>query len=100
MNIGSHFLEVLSYFSSHLAVWKCHGDTTVYFCYDSLAVGWAVNSLSKSLGALKFVWAFSLHCLQLNLLFLVKHVLENGVADALSCKQVERFHQLAPDADP
>lgn len=98
---GSYF----PFFPIIVAVWIWGEDManrTVHFWCDNMAVVQVINSLSsKSDCVMGLVRAFTLCCLQLNLLFLAKHVpgIENGVADALSHKQMERFDWLAPDAD-
>lgn len=61
-----------------------------------------VNSLSSRSESDVLVRAFTLRYLCLNLLFLARHVprVANGITDALSHKQMEQFHQLAPEANP
>ncbi|XP_061470916.1 uncharacterized protein LOC133379514 isoform X1 [Rhineura floridana] len=74
-------------------------DTTVHFWCDNLSTVHVINSLtSKNPRVVHLVHAFVLHCLQFNILFLARHVpgIDNGIADALSRNQMERFRQLAP----
>lgn len=73
---------------------------TVHFWCDKMAVDQVINSFSsKSERVMWLVRVFVLNCLHLNLLFLARHVpgVVNGVADALSHKQMEKFCQLAPN---
>lgn len=77
-------------------------DKSVHFWCDNMAVVQVINSLSSKSGrVMNLVRAFTLKCLRLNLLFRARHVpgVANGVADALSRKQMERFRLLAPEAD-
>lgn len=62
-----------------------------------------INSLtSKSPKVMALVRAFTFLCLHNNILLHARHVpgVCNGIADPLSWKQMGRFHQLAPEADP
>lgn len=59
----------------------------MHFWSDNQAVVQVVNSLtSKSPHVMSLVWAFTLLCLHLNVLFLARHMpgASNGVAGALS----------------
>ncbi|XP_054839956.1 uncharacterized protein LOC129332750 [Eublepharis macularius] len=74
----------------------------VHFWCDNMAVVQVVNSLtSKSVRVMSLVRAFTLKCLQLNILFRARHMpgVDNGVADTLSRQQMDRFRHLAPGAD-
>ncbi|XP_054843036.1 uncharacterized protein LOC129334764 isoform X1 [Eublepharis macularius] len=76
---------------------------SVHFWCDNQAVVHVVNSLtSRSPRVMRLVRSFTLQCLRCNILFKARHVpgSNNGVADALSRQQMERFWQLAPAADP
>lgn len=76
---------------------------TMHFWCDNMAVVQVINSFSSKLDRVMcIVRAFTLCCLRLNLLVLVRHVsgVANGVAAVLSCKQIEKFCQLAPDSNP
>ena len=46
--------------------------------------------------------AFTLKCLNLNIAFKASHIagISNVLTDALSRLQIEKFHRLAPGADP
>lgn len=101
----SRDLAFLEFFPILVAV-GCGGkemaNCTFHFWCDNMTIVHVINSLSsKSDRVMRLVHAFTLHILCLNLLFLTRHVLgvANGVTDALSCKQMEHFRQLAPDAD-
>lgn len=92
LNQKPHLFIILSHTGGYLVVGEGHA---VHFWCDNLAVVDIFNSLSSmSLRVRKLFWAFILHCLHFNILFVSRHVprLENGVADALSCKQMWRFH--------
>lgn len=78
-------------------------NATVRFWCDNQAVVHVVNrQTSRSVKVMRLVRAFVLQCLRINALFIVQHVpgLQNGVADALSRFQEERFRELAPAASP
>lgn len=77
-------------------------DHAIHFRCDNIAVVQVINLFSPKFDqVMKLVRVFTLKCLRLNLLFLAWHVsvLANGIADALSQKQMVRFHQLAQGAD-
>ncbi|XP_067317701.1 uncharacterized protein [Anolis sagrei] len=77
-------------------------NCTVHFWCDNLATVQVINNLtSRSPRVMEVVRQFTLHCLQYNILFRAFHVMgiHNPLADALSRMQMERFRQLAPDAD-
>ena len=60
-----------------------------------------VNNLtSKSVGVMRLMRVISLHCLEHNIVFQACHVpgIENELADALSCQHINRFRELAPEA--
>lgn len=98
-------LTFLDFFPIWVAIvlWgKDMRDSTIHFWCDNQVVVHVINSLtSKSHQVMGLVRGFILRCLRFNIFFLVRHVpgLDNGVADALSHKQMWRFHQLAPAAD-
>lgn len=85
-------------------IWAEHfKNATICFWCDNQAVVHIINGqTSKSPRVMRLVRAFVLQCLRINTLISVRHVpgLENGVADALSRFQEERFRQLAPAACP
>lgn len=77
-------------------------NSVVHFWCDNLAAVHVINSLtSRSPRVMALVRAFTLLCLQHNILFRARHVpgVNNGIADALSRKQMARFRHLAPEAD-
>lgn len=70
-------------------------DRMGHFCYDNMAVGQVINSLSaKSSRVMRLVHAFTLCCRQLRV-----SSVSNGVIDTLSQNQMERFCQFAPEAN-
>ncbi|XP_053143317.1 uncharacterized protein LOC128341176 isoform X1 [Hemicordylus capensis] len=75
---------------------------TVRFWCDNQATVQVINrQTSRSPRVMSLVRAFVLACLSNNILFLTCHVpgVQNGLADALSHFQVQRFRQLAPEAE-
>lgn len=73
-------------------------DQFVHFWFDNMVIIQVINSLNSKLSLVMcLVWAFTLSCLMLTILFLARHVpgVDNGVADAFSCKQMEISHQMA-----
>ncbi|XP_067322974.1 uncharacterized protein [Anolis sagrei] len=77
-------------------------NATVHFWCDNMATVQVINTLtSKSRRVMGAIRQFVLHCLKFNILFRAFHIagLSNTLADALSRFQMERFRQLAPDAD-
>lgn len=97
------FLEFFPILVAVLVWGEEMANCMVHFWCDNMVVVQVISSLlSKSVRLMKLVREFTLRCLDLNLLFLGRHVPEvvNGVTDALSHKQMERFHQLTRDADP
>lgn len=74
----------------------------IVFRVDNYAVVHIVNSMtSKSDRVMTILRAFTLQCLQLNVVVKAQHVSgrSNGICDALSRFQLQRFRELAPDAD-
>ena len=70
---------------------------------DNMAVVSIINKQSsKCPHIMKLVRFFVLQCLKCNILFCAKHIpgVSNGIADALSRSQMDRFWELAPHAAP
>jgi len=75
----------------------------IEFNCDNIAVVHIINKLSsKSEPVMKLVRALTIKCLFHNIVIKAKHVpgIQNDVCDALSRFQMDRFKQLAPDANP
>ena len=73
------------------------------FNCDNQSVVAVINKQSALCPELmKLVRRLVIICLQNNIMFKAKHVpgIDNGIADALSRFQVERFRSLAPGAAP
>lgn len=97
-------INVLEFFPILVAVY-IWGDRLrnkkVLFRCDNLSVVHVLNKQSsKSALLMVLVRALTLRCLNLNLMFRAEHIpgVENGIADSLSRFQMERFRQLAPEA--
>ncbi|XP_063772971.1 uncharacterized protein LOC134909710 isoform X2 [Pseudophryne corroboree] len=86
-----------------LEVWGDRlANRSILFRCDNLGVVHAINNQrAKSLVVLRVLGQLLLTCLRRNLWFRAQHVpgLENGIADALSRGQWERFWVLAPEAE-
>ncbi|XP_053161001.1 uncharacterized protein LOC128349104 [Hemicordylus capensis] len=77
-------------------------DKTVHFWCDNQATVQVIDrQTSRSPRVMILVRAFVLACLHNNIQFLACHVpgVQNSLADALSRFQVQRFRQLAPEAE-
>ena len=75
----------------------------IVFRVDNMAVVHIVNHMtSKSDKVMTILRAFTLLCLRLNVVAKAQHVagIQNNICDSLSRFQLQRFHKLAPDADP
>ena len=75
----------------------------IVFRSDNLSSVHIINSMtSKNDEVMIILRAITLLCLQLNIAFKALHVRGcfNRLADTLSRFQLQKFHELAPDADP
>lgn len=75
----------------------------ICFRSDNLAVVHIVNTMtSKSDRVMVILRAFTLLCLRFNVVARSTHVsgVFNTLADALSRLQIQKFHKLAPEAEP
>ncbi|MCG8031789.1 MAG: hypothetical protein JAZ03_06400 [Candidatus Thiodiazotropha taylori] len=75
----------------------------ILFRVDNMAVVHIVNSMtSKSDRVMTILRAFTMQCLHLNIAVRAQHLSGslNQVADSLSRFQLQKFRELAPDADP
>lgn len=74
----------------------------ILFRVDNIAVVHIVNHMtSKSDRVMTILRAFTLQCLQLNVVVKAQHVSArlNQICDAISRFQLQRFHKLAPGAE-
>ena len=72
------------------------------FWGDNEATVHAINKgTSKSHPICHLLRLLTLKSMQCNFLLKAEHIpgKSNGIGDSLSCQQIVRFHQLAPDAD-
>lgn len=87
-----------------LYLWGDHiRNKKITFRCDNQAVVHIINTMSsKSEGVMVLLRAFTLKCLKLNVLVKAIHISgsKNGLTDALSRLQIEKFRRLAPQADP
>lgn len=87
-----------------LYLWGDHiRNKKITFRCDNQAVVHIINTMSsKSEGVMVLLRAFTLKCLKLNVLVKAIHISgsKNGLTDALSRLQIEKFRHLAPQADP
>ncbi|KAM9311580.1 LOW QUALITY PROTEIN: uncharacterized protein PAF06_009408 [Gastrophryne carolinensis] len=85
-----------------LALWgEDLQNKSVHFHSDNMAVVSAINAqTASSPPVVKLLRQLVLSCLQYNILFRAVHVpgVANGIADALSRFQMDRFRELAPEA--
>ncbi|KAM9323989.1 uncharacterized protein PAF06_020241 [Gastrophryne carolinensis] len=85
-----------------LALWgEDLQNKSVLFHSDNMAVVSAINAqTASSPPVVKLLRQLVLSCLQYNILFRAVHVpgVANGIADALSRFQMDRFRELAPEA--
>ncbi|KAM9326863.1 LOW QUALITY PROTEIN: uncharacterized protein PAF06_003101 [Gastrophryne carolinensis] len=84
-----------------LALWgEDLQNKSVLFHSDNMAVVSAINAQTASSPVVKLLRQLVLSCLQYNILFRAVHVpgVANGIADALSRFQMDRFRELAPEA--
>ena len=86
-----------------ISIWgrELRNKKIVFHC-DNQAVVHIVNTMSsKSENVMKLVRATTLHCLEFNLAIKGEHVAgsHNLICDSLSRAQVEKFRELAPEAD-
>ena len=97
-------ITLLEYFPILVAVciWgEQMRNKKVKFSCDNKPVVEIINrQTSKSPEIMVLVRAFTLKCLQLNLVFRAEHIsgADNGIADSLSRFQMDRFRDLAPNA--
>lgn len=69
---------------------------------DNTAVVAIINKqTSKCAAIMRLVRFFILQCLKLNIIFTARHIpgKDNNIADALSRLQMQRFRELAPEAE-
>ena len=73
----------------------------LFKCDNQAVVNIINNQTSKSDRVMVLVRAFTLQCLKLNIVFRAEHVpgSKNLITDSLSRLQMEKFRQLAPNAD-
>lgn len=101
----THDITVLELFPIVVAmfIWGLElRNKKIRFNCDNIAVVHIINKLSsKSEPVMCLVRILTLRCLQLNVLVKARHVegAKNSICDALSRLQIERFRELAPDAD-
>nr|XP_008117750.1 PREDICTED: uncharacterized protein LOC103280454 [Anolis carolinensis] len=97
-------LTFLEFFPIVVAVWLWASDfanSTVHFWCDNAATVQVINSMtSRSPRTMHLLRAFVLQCLRYNIVFLAHHIagVNNGIADALSRQQMDRFRELTPQA--
>ena len=98
-------ISVLEFFPIFVALhlWGKHfrNKKIILHC-DNMAVVCTVNSMtSKSDQMLVVLRAFTLKCLELNLVVKAKHIpgKSNDITDSLSRFQMNRFRELAPNAE-
>ena len=87
-----------------LYIWgeKLRNKKILFRCDNSAVVHIINSSTSKSKMVMVLLRAFTLKCLNLNIAFKASHIagISNVLTDALSRLQIEKFHRLAPGADP
>ena len=73
----------------------------LFWCDNEAVVSIINRQSSKCSHIMKLVRRFVSLCLRLNIHFKARHVpgVDNGIADALSRFQMDRFRRLAPEAD-
>ena len=98
-------LTFLEFFPIVGALWlwaEERSNAMLHFCCDNQAVVYIINNLmSHSEWVMTLVRAFTLQALQFNIPVQARHVpgIENRLADALSCQQIELFRELSHGAN-